>query len=1117
MATEKVYSIKIELGQAQQQLDTATKSLAELKATAAAANTEAKEAQAVYRDNAAALQELVAEQKQLATAQKSAPAGEGWAQATAALDRNKAAQQQLNKIVAESKIDYQDAKQAAAEAGAAVGQQSGKVRELAAGVKEYQAAAKAAAKEFAPDTFGALRGEITQLRAELDGLTKGSPEAAAAIQQIASKESELRKLDLAFKSDSPRQQARAFGVLTQALGGVVGVAISGAQALGLSDANAQKYTQRMQALTGVLYSVESVNRLLNGENLSLIKSIGGTAKAWFTASEGVTVFGRTTRAAIASTGIGVLVLAVGALVSWFLDLNSTVKSSESTFTQYKATVIGGFEALLEAGKDWFKFWIQLFTLDWSGAAETARTAGKGVAQAYADGRAGVIDEARRAEYAAEADKLDRLLKINQAAGVETENLERDVLRRRVAAQKKGTKEEQDALAELAAFNKAAKKRHHEEVEAETLAHLNRLLGMEQAAGKESYQIQRKIEQEKLDFLLNAPKRDQAAIEAQRGVIAAQQLAHEREVNEKRFAARQAALDGIIALEEAKGKDAFKKQLQRETDYLIHLQNAGTRDEEAIRNQLNKIALLTENHDQQVEQRRRQRQILANQNEIAILDKQGKDTLDLRLQNAELLLSLDKDETPKQQAQRDADLQALLVLQEEYNAKMKAIKLAEQQQGAELEEQGKEAQRALVQGGLDYTTQVYTESLAKKRPNLGLKLIKSLFGIDSTVSEEAKKQAEDLQSALNDSFSSLYQGGQQLASAFLDAAVQQTQQALEAAQQQLQTASQQLDDAKSKADATAQALESAQGAKRSYLIEKLAKERAETERLAAAKAKAAREEKAQQEAAHKLQKIGLELSAATTLATNVAAAAKAVDAGVSAVAGAAALPFPANIPAIIAAVAAVAAAVASAKQLATATKYEAGTGALGSDGVLQGPTHAGGGIQLYSPSGVHWGEAEGGEAITPRDASSRNAAVLAMLRTEGRGRTLSPADYMRALAGQAQGMAQNMRPTPESYYRAGGVLNKGTAAPAGGYASAEEVRGLRTEQQRTNTLLGQLVGNTEATASNTARTAAHTSKTADNTDEIKRKPTGGPPRTLEDVQREAEQLRQHTNFVQGLTL
>jgi len=1114
--TTKVYQIQIDLGQSQQQLDTATKALAELKNRAAAANTEAKEAKQVYDENSQALRALTAEQKQLVQAQKSAPAGEAALLATAALNKNVTAQQRLNSIVQESRIDYQAAKQAAEAAGAAVGQQATTVKELTASVKQYQGAAQAAAKEFAPGTFGAIGQEVEALKAELQHLTEGSVEAAAKIQQIGEQESKLRGLAQALQATNPEAQAKAFGILTGALTGTVGVATTLGQVFGLSSTTAQEYTQRMQQLTGVLASVDSVNKLLNGENQSLVKSIVASGKAWLTAAEGASTGSKITRAALISTGIGAVVALVGTLIALWAQFGDTVGSSESTFTKFKAGVVGGFDAMITGGKDLLKVLFDLATFDFAGAAATASQAGKDVASAYRQGAAEVVADAHRKELQAQIDQNERLLKINQAGGYNTVAQQRQLLEQKIAVLKQGSEEEKkaygDAVADLAAFNKAQKKKAKEDAEAETLARLNGILGLEQAAGQQSYQAQLEVEKQKLRTLQAAAQPEKAAIEAQQSVIAALKIARQKEVNDNLFAAEQAALDGRIALEQQKGEDAFALQLQQEEKLLAHLRAAGTQDAAAIQQQLDKIALLKDAHAQELDQKQRQAELLASQNKIALLEKEGKDTLELRLRTAELLLSLDKDSSTKERAQREADYQALLVLQADYNAREKALREAQQQQGKDVEEAGKQAERDFVKGGLDYTTQVYTESLAKQRPDLGLKLIKAFFGVDSTTSEEAKKQAEEMKQAFTDSFGQLYQAGQQVAGAFLDAAVQQNQQALTDAQARLQAATEQLSQLQSTISSDEGKLASSQGAAREYYLDKLQKERAEVGKIAAAKATAAREEKAQLAEQHRLQKIGLELSAATTLAANVAAAAKAVDAGVTAVAGAAALPFPANIPAIIAAVAAVAAAVASAKSLATSVKYEAGTGALGADGVLRGPRHAQGGIP-FTVAGVPGFEAEGGEAVTPRDASARNAPVLAMLRTEGRARTLGPADYMRALATSAYTSVTNTLPPPASYLEAGGILNRG-GAPAGGYASAADLSALASQQQQTNALLNTVVAQLNTVATSTTRAADHAATTAATNTQIAR---FGPARLAighEEIQRmqvEAQMLEQARNF------
>jgi hypothetical protein len=1160
MATEKIYTIKIEASQAQQALDTAVKQFNELKAKAAAANQEQRESKAVYQENATALKELVQQQKALEAAKRTASPGASAMGAGAALDKNLAQQKQLNSIVQESKIVYQDAKAAAEAAGAAVSKQAGSVKELQASVKAYGAAAAEAALTFAPGTIGALRTEIAQLKTDLNQLTEGSAEAAAAIQQIGEKESQLRKLANALNATNPERQARAFTVLNQALVGVVGISLTAAQAFGLSEANAQKYAQRMQALTGVLYSVESVSKLLNGENLSLVKSIYSGAKAWLFAGESATVAGRATRTAIASTGIGLLVLAVGALISLFVDLGSTVKGSESTFTKYKAAVVGVFDGLIAVVKDYFTFLYQLATFDFSGAIKTAQGAGKDIAEAYTKGRAGVIDEARRAELAHEAEKTARYISIIQSRGEDTLALEVANAKRLIDAQKEGSKEQLDAVRDYLVLKNQLLKRQADEEKAQALARLEGLAAIDAAAGKAVIERQRAVLQERLQqqldadelagrgqsaatikllteiqateeafeketrekrqaaelaaldarislrkakgqeafaqevaraeqelqFLKSAAQRGEAAImaaQAQRNDLVA---AHAYELTQRRHALKLAELDAIISLENTKGEDSFEQQVAREERALTYQKQLGTRNLAAEVAQQSKIDNLKAAHALKVDADERAADLARLNARIAYLQVQGEDTTQLQLNlKAKELTTLLGAATQNAAAiiAKQGEIDALIEQQRITTAEKRRARLIEDFEGdmTVLEKQGKDTlalrvKFARAQVALD--TDTSEKGLAQRRadvqklreleaelsqrgPDIGGALLK-LIGIKEEDLPKAKQALADF-----------YQSAGLLANAFLDAATQQTEQALAAAQAQLQTATEQLAQAQSAADATASKLEGSEGAARDYYLQRLAKERAEVERLAAQKAKAAAEEKKQQQEQHKLQKIGLELSAAATLAANVAAAANAVAAGVKAVSGAAALPFPASLPAIVAAVAAVGAAIASAKQLATATKFEAGTGALGADGVLRGPRHAQGGIP-FTVGGRPGFEAEGGEAITPVDATQRNGALLALIRTQGRSRTIGPLDMLR-LAGNAQAAATAIVPTPKAYYETGGILNKG--GTPGGQVSSQDMAAVTVRLDQQNGALLQIAARLDNIAESSAATQAHTRQAA----------------------------------------
>ena len=164
--------------------------------------------------------------------------------------------------------------------------------------------------------------------------------------------------------------------------------------------------------------------------------------------------------------------------------------------------------------------------------------------------------------------------------------------------------------------------------------------------------------------------------------------------------------------------------------------------------------------------------------------------------------------------------------------------------------------------------------------------------------------------------------------------------------------------------------------------------------------------------------------------------------------------------------------------AFANTFADGTGALGSDGVLRGPSHTGGGVGLYNRYGHFFGEAEGGEAITPVDATSLNGRALELIRTQGRTRTLTPMDFAAAFT-----VPFEIAPPPAGYYpghyaNGTGSLGADSNGLAGGGlatsapASAASVEALLAHTQHTNALLSQMLSHTATTADSTAATAGY---------------------------------------------
>lgn len=114
------------------------------------------------------------------------------------------------------------------------------------------------------------------------------------------------------------------------------------------------------------------------------------------------------------------------------------------------------------------------------------------------------------------------------------------------------------------------------------------------------------------------------------------------------------------------------------------------------------------------------------------------------------------------------------------------------------------------------------------------------------------------------------------------------------------------------------------------------------------------------------------------------------------------------------------------------RFEAG-------GVLEGPSHAGGGVQLFGKDGTYYGEAEGKEAIINKKASTNRRAlgVLSHINEAFGGRRLGGQRMPKALAEELMRYVNASRGRPISYkiptrplFQTGGILQRGRAEFAG---------------------------------------------------------------------------------------
>jgi hypothetical protein len=862
-----------------------------------------------------------------------------------------------NKKLAEMDLRFEGLDRGSAEAKKLTAEMAKLVREIE-GLEKSTADFAGQLDTLKPGSVGALREEIAELEAVFERTVRGTKEQEEALLKLGRAKGELKSLEDSLDALAPKERAAAFVDMANGLAGVVGVSVAAGEALGLSADSAAEYEQKMQTVVAVTSAFEAISKAVNSESRANIKNLLATAKGWLGAGEAATGSGKAARLAIASTGVGLLIIALAYVVTNWEKLTKTVTGSEAGFAKLKATVSGVFDGLVAGIKAGADALVKFTQGDFSAAADAMHGVGKKMAAAYNEGYRASLWEGYQARLLLEAEQADRLIEIAKAKGRDTYAAEREALQKRIVAQKQSNEEEkkqyQDLIKELVILDVNERKKREDAATAATLARLNAVIAIEQAKGEEAFEKQLAAKKTELAALLGAEQQNGAAIIAKRGEIAA----------------------------------------------------------------------LTIQHTQQQAEKHRAKLIEAGAQEVALLAAQGKDTLALRVKLAEELAALDTGTGEKQREQRRADINALNLLLAEQTQTEKVIYDEQQQQRADYDALDTEARIAFRGAVSEEGKRLVQEKSALEKQiagDLGSTILTKYFGV-------SPEQVAAVKAAITDAVSGVYDGLQQVGAAFMDGATQEADRQLAAVQERLTALDEQLSAATSKRESDEQALLTASGAKRDYLITRINAERAAEQKLLAEKAKAAKEEQTATKEKHRLEKISAQLTAASALATNTAAAATAVFAAIKAVSSGSAVPFPGNLVAIGAGLAAVLVAVASAKQLSNANAYADGGFVTGPGGPREDKIHA---------------RLSNGEFVVNAAATFQNRAMLEAIN--------AGAD-----------LPYHVLP-PTSGREAVGVSGAG-------FASAASVQALESKIDRTNALLEQMLGHTANTAKATTTTA-----------------------------------------------
>lgn len=395
-----------------------------------------------------------------------------------------------------------------------------------------------------------LTGEVNQYAGALDKSTKAMANQAKEGQSLKSKlkeiQAELGAMETGQKAFDPKrfkELSKEAGVLKDAIGDVsarvnvlasdtqkldamistaTGIAgafsvAQGAVALfGDENEDLQKALLKVQGTMAILNGLQAVQATLNKDSAFSVTVLGAAQTAYNAVVGTSTGLMKVFRLALAATGIGAMILLVGALVANWDKISVSVSNSIKPLKEFSdklGGIRGIFSGVVESLKSGFGKIGEIVSAVAGGEFGKVVKLAKGLGSAFSEGfNNGVkesltaqAEELRLKEIAERIKTNERILRVQQAAAKDTIALERKILQDKIAVQKQGTDEYKDAVTDLQVFEAKVlsdkKKNHKEEKESyvrsmkeQTEAQLNesKLRGLDKSRWIELEILQEKI-------------------------------------------------------------------------------------------------------------------------------------------------------------------------------------------------------------------------------------------------------------------------------------------------------------------------------------------------------------------------------------------------------------------------------------------------------------------------------------------------------------------------------------------------------------------------------------------------------------------------------------------------
>lgn len=448
------------------------------------------------------------------------------------------------------------------------------VDDLNKGFQELQEGIIAGATQEFAKQMGAMGLEVTkvgqksqtlvtqlrQLQNQLAGLEPGTKEfikLGVEAAKIRDKIEASHKAVRILASDT--RALDTFVAAAQGIAGAFAVAQGAAALLGEENEDLQKALLKVQASLAILNGLQAVSETLNKKNVIAV-NLNAAAQAAYT-----TVVGTSTgamkafRIALASTGIGLVVIALAALVTNFDKIKSKVTELFPVLNRFGEIwdgikknffgFISGFTEGLSIAKDLL---VDFFTSDFSGIAVTASEAGKRLSAAFNKGyieeEQSQQEERQRVLTQGLIEENKRRLNILEASGKDTFALRKKILEDELKLLSgKEALDKQNEIDVLIAANKKEQADKAKKAAEELAKAQQRIRERQRQEAIEEVEEDDKRQQEKLEDLEEFYNRKAKFIEADATLQKSVQQLTIDDPNSS-ASAKKAASDEILAIE-----------------------------------------------------------------------------------------------------------------------------------------------------------------------------------------------------------------------------------------------------------------------------------------------------------------------------------------------------------------------------------------------------------------------------------------------------------------------------------------------------------------------------------------------------------------------------------------